>query len=405
MKILEINKFYFPKRGAEKHFLDLIQLLKNDGHQVAIFAMQHPKNLKTQWSKYFPSTVGYTAEYSFKQRLKGIFRGFYSLETKKKINQLLDDFQPDIVHIHNIYHQLSPAILFEIKKRGIPIIMTVHDFKLISPNYNLYHQGKLYTRGKNKKYYQCFFDRCFKNSYLQSFGAMLEMYWHGKILKTYEKNVDLFLTPSIWVKNILAKWGFPEKNIRVLPHFISENHLSVKKTSLKPATKMALYAGEISKLKGVENLISIFKNYPDFKLYLAGNMKDKIKIPQKKNIEYLGFLNQTMLTAYIEQATIVISGSKLPETFGLIALEAIAQGKPFVGFNNGAYSEIIKNYQNGFLAKNNQEMKDFIQKISQEKVQFDEHRIYQEARKKFGDKKYLTKFNSILVKLKNINVK
>ncbi len=399
MKILEINKFYFPKRGAEKHFLDLIQLLKSNGHQVAIFAMQHPQNLKTRWNKYFLSTVGYTNEYSFKERLKGIGRGFYSWEAKKKINQLLDEFQPDIVHIHNIYHQLSPIILFEIKKRGIPILMTVHDFKLISPNYNLYHQGKLYVRGKNKKYYQCFLDRCFKNSYLQSFGAMLEMYWHGKILKTYEKNIDLFLVPSAFVKNILAEWNFKGKHIQVLPHFILENKPTQTVSKKSTKFKVALYAGEVSQIKGVENLVDIFKNQPNFKLYLAGNIKAGIEIHRQKNIQYLGFLNPVMLNQYIAQAIVIISGSKLPETFGLIALEAIAQGKPFVGFRNGAYSEIIQNYQNGFLAKDNQEMKEFIQKISQGKIQFNEDKIYQKAWKKFGSKKYLVEFEAILKKL------
>ncbi len=398
MKILEINKFYFPKRGAEKHFLDLIQLLGKRGHEVAVFSMQHPKNLKTRWSQYFVSAVGYTSEYSFWQRVKGIFRGFYSLEAKRKINQILDNFQPDIVHIHNIYHQLSPTILFEIKKRNIPIIMTVHDFKLISPNYNLYHQGKLYSRGKNKKYYQCFLDKCFKNSYLQSFAAMLEMYWHGVILRTYEKNIDLFLVPSIFVKNILNEWGFPMKNVQVLPHFIFENK-PIKTREIRSeenTNKFALYAGGISKDKGVETLLAIFSDLKGLKLYLAGNIEDDIDILKNQNIRYLGFLNQTMLSSYIEKSNLVISGSQLSETFGLIALEAIAKGKPFVGFKSGAYSEIIKNKFNGFLVDNKKKMAETVKNIAENKILFNQEKIQQEAIKKFGSKKYLEIFEKIL---------
>ena len=103
---------------------------------------------------------------------------FFSLEASRKINALLDEFEPDIVHVHNLYHQMSPAILFEIKKRGIPIVMTVHDFKLINPNHSLRLKGKAYRRCANKKYYQCFLDKCVKNSYALSLLAALEMYWH-----------------------------------------------------------------------------------------------------------------------------------------------------------------------------------------------------------------------------------
>ncbi len=220
MKILEINKFNFRKGGADKHFLDVIALLESKGHKVAVFSMAHPRNEKSFWEKYFLSEVGYTREYSLWQKIKGVGRMFYSFEAKRKINKLLDDFQPDIVHIHNIYHQLSPFILFEIKKRNIPIVMTVHDYKLINPNYNLYLNGKIYNRCQKEKYWQCFIDKCVKNSYLVSLIATLEAYWHNSWLKTYQKNIDLFIVPSNFVKNILTNYKIiNKKKIIILPHF------------------------------------------------------------------------------------------------------------------------------------------------------------------------------------------
>ena len=119
MKILEINKFNYQKRGAEKHYLDVIELLKSKGHEVAIFSMEHEKNLPSAWQKYFVSKVGYTSEFSLLEKIKGSLRMFYSFEAKKKINGLLDEFKPDIVHVHNIYHQLSPSVLSVLKKHKI----------------------------------------------------------------------------------------------------------------------------------------------------------------------------------------------------------------------------------------------------------------------------------------------
>ena len=279
MKILEINKFHFAKGGADKHFLDVVNLLKSKNHKVAVFSMNHPKNIESQWKKYFVSMVGYTGEYNFWQKLKGVARMFHSFEAKKKINKLLDNFQPDIIHIHNIYHQLSPIILFEIKKRKIPVVMTVHDFKLINPNHNLYHGGKIYDRCKNGKYYQCFLDKCVKNSYAKSFLAMLEMYWHNSLLKTYEKNIDLYIAPSHFVKNILEEWGIAGEKIKIMPHFIANNDTTVFQHAVLDKSKSkkeeyedypnnyALHFGRISKNKGVNILLNIFKNFKDIKLY------------------------------------------------------------------------------------------------------------------------------------------
>jgi glycosyltransferase involved in cell wall biosynthesis len=394
MRILEINKFNFANRGADKHFLDIVDLLKSKGHKVVVFSMKHPRNHESYWEKYFVSGVGYTDEYNFWQKIKGILRMFYSLEAKRKINRLLDDFQPNIVHIHNIYHQLSPAILFEIKKRGIPIAMTVHDYKLINPNHNLYLSGKTYDRCHNGKYYQCFLDKAVKNSYIKSFLAMLEIYWHNSILKTYEKNIDLYITPSVFVKNILTEWGIGEEKIIVLPHFIPSESEKNNSTDipLLPINRIsesyALYSGHISKDKGTDVLIDIFKNISGGQLYLAGSADSNMDWRGIYNVKHLGHLEQNKLKEFLQNAKFVISGSRLPETFGLAALEAIGQGKPFIGFKTGAYPEIIKNGVNGFLAENEEEMKEVIKKIIGGKINFDSEKILKEAQDTYNHQKY-----------------
>lgn len=402
MRILQINKFNFPKGGADKHFLDLVEFLESKGHQVAVFSMRHPKNMPSQWEKYFVSTVGYTNEYSLWQKIKGIFRMFYSFETKRKINKLLDDFQPDIVHIHNIYHQLSPAILFAIKKRKIPVMMTVHDYKLINPNYSLFHNGEFYNRCKNGKYYQCLVDKCVKNSYLKSFIAVLEIYWHNKILKTYQKNIDLYIVPSLFARNILSDGGVDSRKIEILPHFINkdkdkdnETHTTLLYSNVS-GVRYGFYFGRISKEKGADKLINIFENLNGIKLYLAGSVEDGLKINNLKNVKYLGFLGQEKLKKYIENSKFVISGSRLPETFGLIALEAIAKGKPFIGFNTGAYSEIIQNGINGYLVNSENEMKKIINEIVSGELIFNSEKIKNEALEKYNPEKFYQDYFALL---------
>jgi glycosyltransferase involved in cell wall biosynthesis len=398
MKILEINKFHNPKRGADKHFLDVVSLLRENGDLVAEFSMKQGGDESSQWEKYFLSTVGYGNSFSFWQKLKGVTRMFFSLEAKKKINAILDEFQPDLVHIHNIYHQMSPMILFEIKKRKIPIVMTVHDFKLINPNHSLRLNGRPYRRCANKKYYQCFLDKCIKNSYFKSLLASLEMYWHYW-LGTYEKNIDLYIAPSEFVKKILVGWGMAESKIVVMPHFMpKEKTGALRKYSFSVAERFVIYPGKISKEKGADALIKIFKNIKGLKLYLAGEIEEGFEIEKNPNVEYLGFLSADKLNEYIRNSEGVVSGSKLPETFGLIALEAMSNGKPFVGFDRGAFGEIITNGVDGFVVRNKKQFEKVIEDIAQKNIVFDSE-IIKENSKKFEAAGYYDKLNALFLKL------
>jgi glycosyltransferase involved in cell wall biosynthesis len=394
MRILEINKFYNARRGADKHFLDLIALLKSGGHQVADFSMRQDDNENSPWQKYFLSTVGYSNSFTLWEKIKGTMRMFYSLEAHKKINAILDEFNPDIVHVHNLYHQMSPTILFEIKKRNIPIVMTVHDWKIINPNHSLRLNGRAYRRCADGKYYQCFLDKCVKNSYAKSFLAMLEMYWHNW-LGTYRKNIDLYIAPSEFVKNILVKWGMPKEKIVVLAHFMPEKGVgTARKYSFSVADSYALYAGKISKEKGVDFLIESFAKISGMKLYLAGELEEGFQIPKDSNIVHLGFVPADQLHEYIRNSVCMVSPSELPETFGLIALEAMAQGKPFVGFSSGAYGEIINDDSLGFIVDTKEEFVDCLEKIAAKKVVFNELEIKEQI-KKYNSKGYLSEITTL----------
>ena len=362
MKILEINKFNFANAGADKHFLDLVELLRANGNEVAVFAMDHPKNNFSPWKKYFLSYVGYNREDStFWQKFKGVFRIFYSLEAKRKIAKLLNDFQPDIVHIHNIYHQISPSILPEIKKRGIPVVMTVHDYALICPDYLMECNSRNWEEIKTDGWLSFVLNRCFKNSYAKSLIAVLSFYFH-KYLDIYDKNIDLYISPSTFTKNILVKNGLVEDKIIILPHFHTAD-IYDKKIQTDSNEKYVLYAGRISADKGVYELVDTFRKMSNVSLYLAGKKDENFILKETKNIHYVGFLSHEQLSRYIKNSLFLVSFSYLPETFGLVALEAASNAKPFVGLDNGAYGEIVENGQDGYICQNTDEMQEKIEKL------------------------------------------
>lgn len=395
MKILEINKFNFANAGADKHFLDLVKLLRANRNDVAVFAMDHSRNEFSPWKKYFLSYVGYNRyDSTFWQKLKGTFRMFYSWEARRKIGKLLDDFQPDIVHIHNIYHQISPSILSEIKKRGFPVIMTVHDYALICPDYLMECNGKNWEEVKKRGWLTFVTNKCFKHSYVKSLMAILRFNFH-KYSDIYDKNIDLYISPSVFTKNILVKNGLKESKIIVLPHFHTAE-LSSGRDKNDSKEKYVFYAGRISKDKGVDELIGTFKKLENITLYLAGKKEENLILEEKGNIRYVGFLSHREIMQYIKNSLFVVSFSRLPETFGLIALEAATQAKPFIGFDSGAYGEIVEDGKDGYLCQNTDEIREGIKKLVEDnglRILFSRNALKKAER--FNSRQYYRKIMNI----------
>lgn len=404
MKILEINKFHYLRGGGAKHFLNVSRLLEKRGHSVARFSMKHPENIPNNWSKYFVSHVGYQPENNFWQKLKGLGRIFYSFEAKFKIRKLLKEFRPDIVHLHSIYHQISPSILKEIKRMGVPIVMTVHDFKLIYPDRLPPVEERKLNEDKRWCYINFIKRKCFKNSYLKSFLVVLETKIN-QWTKIYDKHIDLYIAPRNFVKEALVTNGLSAKKIKVLPHFLNLKELEIVQNHPKKIDRQAekdeyfFYFGRISNEKGAKELIEIFKNNNNIKLYIAGRIFDGIKIPSRKNIRYLGFLSPEKIHYYIKNSLAVVSPSRIMETFGLVLMETHIQGKPFIGLDAGAYFEGVKEGQNGFICKNMNDFEKVIKEVSQQKYIFNNKLIKKEAMKMYDSNKYYNKLINIFEKL------
>ena len=248
MRILLINSHHKILGGSERYYLNLSNLLKSRGHKVAHFSMLDRGNFPTKWSKYFVSHINLTKN-TPKDFIRKIFRMPYSFEAKNKINILLDKFRPDIVHINNIYYYISPSILGEIKKRGIPIVQTVHDYQLISPNTILFYNGKVCEVTKKDRYYKALENR-WRKPYVATIMSVITIYIQY-FFKFFEKNVDYFITPSIFMKNKLLEYGFKTKNIVHLPNFTNFSSFKSKFTKKLITNRYVLFFGRLDEPKGV----------------------------------------------------------------------------------------------------------------------------------------------------------
>lgn len=350
MKIIQVNKFHYPRGGADKYFLSLSRALEAAGHKVAVFAMEHPKNLPSPWSRFFVSRLSFN-EGGLKDRLRTPGRVLYSREAKRKFAALIEEFKPDIIHIHNIYHQLSPSILSVARQRAIPVVMHCHDYKLICPNYQLFVDGKICERCLGHRYYNCLAHRCLKKSFSHSLLATAEAYLHHS-LKTYEKSLARLIAPSAFLKAELIKGGWPEGKVSVIynpsdPEFEDGSGAEAAKGGY------LLYFGRLSPEKGLETLIAAAAETGQ-KAKIAGTGPEegklrKLALDLEAPIEFLGFQNPAELKKTIREAKAVIIPSLWPENMPLSLLESLSLGKIVIVSRVGGLPELVRADENGFL--------------------------------------------------------
>jgi glycosyltransferase involved in cell wall biosynthesis len=353
MRILQVNQYYYPRGGADKYFLDLTAALEAAGEEVAVLAMNHPKNLATPWSKYFVSYLSFNnGRLSDKLRTPG--RVIYSLETKRKFTKLLKDFRPDIIHIHNIYHHLSPSLLDAAARFKIPVVMHLHDYKLICPNHALFTKGAYCEQCRGGHYGRCLKNRCLKNSFSGSALAAVEMYLHHNILKIYERRVAKFIAPSRFMKETAVRFGQDSNQIDVIYNSFSLSAPSAsQKDNQTINEKFFLYFGRLSEEKGLITLIKAAK-ISGWRVKLAGDgpaLKELQAFAESQSapIEWLGFKTGSELANLISDAQAIIIPSIWAENMPLSLLEALGAGQIAIVSRIGGLPEIIIDGKNGWL--------------------------------------------------------
>lgn len=362
MRVLLVNNFHYLRGGAERSYFDTAEILRKKGHEVGFFSTANERNYPTQWSKYFVSYYDLEEKHNWKNKLRIIARIFYNREAKKRMKALIKEFQPDIAHLHNIYHHLSPSIIGELKKQGVPVVMTLHDYKLICPNYNLYTHGDVWEKSKKNKYYRCITDKCVKNSYGKSLICTIEAYLH-KLWGIYKK-VDVFISPSRFLIDKFSEFSF-NKEIYHLPNPIweKEEQIENKGKNIK-RQRYILYFGRLSEEKGIMDLLDAYEKMIDRDTSLDDNIylqivgdgpqkeqleKEVLRRRLQEEVEITGAKEWPELREIIKGAEVVVFPSRWYENYPYSVLEAQSLGVPVIGADIGGVNEMIQDNYNGFL--------------------------------------------------------
>lgn len=352
--VLLINKFYHdkgPAGGVGRYILQEEADLTAAGWSVIPFAISDADTRPSPWQRFFVKAHDYSqVRFSPGAALSLL----WNREAARNLDALLHEVRPDVAHIHNIYHHLSPSILPVLARHGIPIVMTLHDLRLLCPAIHMLRGGQVCERCKGGRFHQAVLGACVKNSRSASLLAAVETA-HQDQRGLYRRLVQRFLCPSAFYKRKYAEWGYPEEKLEHLPNFVDLQAWRPANTS--PGNSY-LYFGRLSAEKGLDTLLLahniLCRKNPDAPtLRIAGSGPAAETLQAQASdlpkVEFLGALTPEALQKEIHTSKFTVLPSQWYENGPLSLLESLASGVPVVGADIGGIPEFITDGVDGLL--------------------------------------------------------
>ena len=346
LKILLINNCHYRRGGADVVYLNTSYLLEKNGNVVIHFSQYSDFNLPSKESDLFVDEINFFKKSFFFKKFKSVIRFLYSFESKVKLLALLKRENPDIAHVHLYKGTLTPSILISLKKFGIPVILTLHDYGLLCPH-NTFLDGKniICTRCIKGSPLNCFLHRCNRNSYLHSAVSAFEYVFHREFVP-FVKYFSRFIAVSKFGFHIHSLNPSYKEKLCHLYNFVPDNLIN---SDYIDRGEYFLYFGRFSNEKGILTLIkawSLSEKKTKLKILGSGPLLEEMnQFLLKANvtsIEILSFQEGDKLYDTIRNASFVIVPSEWYENNPLSIIESYALGKPVIASDVGGIPEIIR---------------------------------------------------------------
>lgn len=348
-----VNKFLYPNGGSETYIFKLGEYLQSQGYEVQYFGMEHEGRCVGNRINAYTSDMDFHSG-SKLRKLTYPIKTIYSTEARKKIRLVLDDFQPDVVHLNSFTYQLTPSIILEIRKyeketeNKVRVIFTAHDSQLVCPNHLMQNPitGKPCTKCLGGHYINCIRGKCIHGSTAKSLIGALEA-WYWKRRKTY-KEIDAIISPSKFLSEKLQTNQVLKDKIHVLHNFVDKANGDVKNQK----EDYILFFGRYSHEKGIGTLLKVVDELPEMQFVFAGNGPLVDEVNKRKNIINKGFLSGSELQQTIASAKLTVIPSECFENCPFTVMESQMYGTPVLGTNLGGIPELIQVGRTGELFEN-----------------------------------------------------
>lgn len=355
LTVLMVDKFYYVKGGPERYLFELQEMLEAQGHRVVPFAMADEQNRPTPYADCFVDSIDLLPQGFLQKLLRApriVARVIYSFHAKRRLERLLARVKPDVAHLHMIDHQISPSILHTLKRHGIPVMQTVHQYKLICPNYRLYieHKGEICERCLKGHFFHAAVQRCHKHSLGGSLLLSVESTLH-RWMKIYD-SIKTFHVPSRFMGEKLKQGGIAAG--RVHYHFLTLDLASYPyHEGFEP---YYLYLGRLSGEKGIKTLIrAVEKLDRTTPCLIVGDgpiraeLEAEVQARGLHQVRFLGYQSGEALKSLIAKAMFVVVPSEWYENSPLVIYEPFALGTPVIGARIGGIPEFITDGETGWL--------------------------------------------------------
>lgn len=332
MKILLVYNQYQEPGGEEVVVAKERDLLAKHGHDVSEYRRDNDE----------------IKQYSALQRIGLVYRTVWASDSYQQFDSLLRKIEPDVVHVHNTFPLISPSIFWACKKQQVPVVHTLHNYRLLCPQANFYRAGKTCEDCMGGSFWKGAVHGCYRDSRLQTVPVSLMLSVHHS-RKTWTSMVDRYITPTEFAKSRFVNAGFPDELVSVKPNFVDPDP-----GQRAWAGSYALFIGRISKEKGAHTLVEAWRRLPaDSELQIVGDGPTRAQLESESaklpNVKFMGRLPHADAVRAVKGSKMVIFPSELYETFGLGIVEANACGVPVLASRLGAMQEVVREGRTGML--------------------------------------------------------
>ena len=348
LTIVAVNKFHHATGGADTFYVKLNDALRSRGHRVVEFSTLHSDNLGADreatfvWGKKGDAV----SRASLSDRARVYANGVWNWEAARAMERLLHRVQPDVVHFHNIFYQLSHSIVEPIRRRGIPIVLTLHDYHPVCANNYMYYRGRVCDDCK-RGIHHILLNRCFHDSAVASSMAFLSMTLRRRE-GAYLDQVAHVVSPSRFLLTTIEQFGVRLPRTSVLPVFYE----APQNGHPSPPGRAVLYLGQLQEQKGVRELLALAA-HSGMPFVFAGSGPLLAEVTQaareRSNVRYAGFVTGTALQDAFKDCFCVVVPSLWYENAPAVILDAYARGRPVVASAIGGIPELVEDGSTGIL--------------------------------------------------------
>jgi glycosyltransferase involved in cell wall biosynthesis len=358
--LLLVNKFYHdlgPAGGVGRYVLQEEEDLTAAGWRVVPFAIADAHARRSSWSPFFVKARDYSTPRLSIQAVPDAVSLLWNREAARKLDRLLTQARPTVAHLHNIYHHLTPSILPVLARHRVPVVMTLHDLRLLCPAIHMLQAGQVCERCKGGRFGEAVRGRCVKGSWAASVLAAAETL-HQHRRRLYPRHVGTFICPSRFFVGKYTEWGFPREKLTHLPNFVDTERW--RPAAFEPRAEY-LYFGRLSAEKGLRTLLAAQRMWEDeaegesLTLVIAGEGPLEAELRSLREqwglqrVEFLGPLAEPELKKALARCRFTVIPSECYENAPMAALESQAVGRPVVGTRQGGITELINDGQDGIL--------------------------------------------------------